>query len=90
MSTPPPGAAAPEPALEQILDRGPTPEFAAQIAEEFQRLLQRLPDAELRLVAQWKLEAYTNEEIAAKLGYAVRSIERKLGVIRRLWSQDED
>jgi len=73
------------PGLEQLIDREPTPEFAAQLAEECQRLLACLPDAELQSVAQWKMEGYTNEEIAAKLGCALRSVERKLKVIRSLW-----
>jgi len=76
--------------LEQLLDREPTPEFAAQLAEEYQRLLASLPDAELRSVAQWKMEGYTNEEIAAKLGCALRSVERKLKVIRTLWGSNEN
>src|SRR5262245_10485603 len=75
--------------LEQLLDREPTPEFAAQLAEEYERLLARLPDAELRSAAQWKLEGYTNEEISAKLGCALRSVERKLKVIRSLWDHAE-
>jgi DNA-directed RNA polymerase specialized sigma24 family protein len=75
--------------LEQLLDREPTPEFAAQLAEEYQRLLASLPDAELRSVAQWKMEGYSNEEIAAKLGCALRSVERKLKVIRTLWGSSE-
>jgi DNA-directed RNA polymerase specialized sigma24 family protein len=76
--------------LEQLLDREPTPEFAAQLAEEYQRLLASLPDAELRSVAQWKMEGYSNEEIAAKLGCALRSVERKLKVIRTLWGSNEN
>ena len=75
--------------LEQLIDREPTPEFAAQLAEECQRLLACLPEAELQSVAQWKMQGYTNEEIAAKLGCALRSVERKLKVIRSLWSQGD-
>jgi len=75
--------------LEQLIDREPTPEFAAQLAEQYERLLAGLPDAELRSVAQWKLEGYTNEEIGAKLGCALRSVERKLKVIRTLWDNPE-
>jgi DNA-directed RNA polymerase specialized sigma24 family protein len=78
-----------EPALEQLIDREPTPEFAAQVAEECLRLLSLLPEAELQSAAQWKMEGYTNEEIAGKLGCALRSVERKLKVIRSLWSQAE-
>ena len=82
-------ADSPEPGLEQFLDREPTPEFIAQTTEELRRLLECLPDEELRSVAQWKMEGYTNEEIAAKLGYAVRSVERKVRLIRSLWTQGD-
>jgi DNA-binding CsgD family transcriptional regulator len=34
----------------------------------------------------WKLEGYTNDEIAAKLGCARRTVERKLRVIRAVWT----
>jgi DNA-directed RNA polymerase specialized sigma24 family protein len=81
-----PGDTSVEPGgLEQLLDSDPTPQFAAQVTEEYHRLLSCLPDAELRCVAQWKLEGYTNEEIGGKLGCALRSVERKLKVIRSLW-----
>jgi DNA-directed RNA polymerase specialized sigma24 family protein len=75
--------------LEDLIDRAPTPEFAAQLAEEYERLLARLPDADLQSVARWKLEGYTNDEIATKLGCALRSVERKLKVIRSLWDHAE-
>jgi DNA-directed RNA polymerase specialized sigma24 family protein len=71
--------------LEQVIGREPTPAFAAQLADECRSLFALLPDAELRSVAQLKLEGDTNPEIAAKLGCALRSVERKLGVIRSLW-----
>lgn len=66
----------------------PTPEFAAQVAEEFQALLNRLTSDELRQVALWKLEGYTNEEIAQKLNVIVRTVERRLWTIRQLWEQE--
>jgi DNA-directed RNA polymerase specialized sigma24 family protein len=75
-----------EAGLEQVLGRDPTPEFAAQLAEEFDRLLARLDDATLRDVALAKLDGFTNEEIAARLDCAPRTVERKLQVIRSLWS----
>src|SRR5947209_8062117 len=43
-----------ESGLGQIIGSEPTPEFAAQVAEEYQQLLARLGDAELRKVAVWK------------------------------------
>lgn len=71
--------------LEQFRAHEPTPEFAAQVADECRHLFALLPNAELRSVAQWKLEGDTNAEMAAKLGCALRSVERKLRVIRSLW-----
>jgi DNA-directed RNA polymerase specialized sigma24 family protein len=75
-------------ALDQILSREPTPDFAAQAAEECQRLLRLLGEPELEAVALWKMEGYTVEEIAQKLGYVPRSIKRKLRVIRGLWEKE--
>jgi DNA-directed RNA polymerase specialized sigma24 family protein len=82
------GAVQDEPGLDQVIGHEPTPEFAAQVAEECCRLLEGLPDAGLRDVAQWKLESYTNDEIARKLGCVRRSVERKLQLIRSLWERE--
>ena len=74
--------------VEGIADAAPTPEFAAQMAEECQRLLGMLTEPDLRSVALWKLEGYTNEEIAAKLGCVERTVERKVRRIRAIWNQE--
>ena len=76
------------PRLEEILSRDPSPEFAALAAEEHRRLLHLLGDEELREVARLRLEGYSVEEIAPKVGYASRSIKRKLRLIRGLWEKD--
>jgi DNA-directed RNA polymerase specialized sigma24 family protein len=82
------GSAAEEAALAQVVGDEPSPDFAAQVAEESRRLLDLLADEELRTVALWKLEGYTTAEIATKLGCVPRTIERRLRVIRTLWSQE--
>jgi DNA-directed RNA polymerase specialized sigma24 family protein len=74
--------------LEQLICREPTPEFAAQVAEECRRLLDRLGDHELQAVALWKMEGYTNDEIAGRLACGLRSVGRKLRVIRGIWEQE--
>ena len=74
--------------FEQVVSREPTPEFAAQVAEEYRRLLDMLADTELRSVALWKMEGYTVEEIAAQLGCVPRTVERKLRAIRELWGKE--
>lgn len=75
-------------ALSQIIGREPTPEFAAQVAEEFQQLLDQLGDPELCRIAVWKMEGCTNDEIAAKLDCAPRTVERKLRLIRNCWGEE--
>jgi RNA polymerase sigma factor (sigma-70 family) len=76
-----PGAYDPE----QFLSREPTPEEAAATADECRRLLEALEDPELRQVALWKVEGFTNEEIAARLDCVPRTVERKVRRIRLLW-----
>ena len=74
--------------LEQLLTREPTPEEAAATADECRRLLDLLEDQELRQIALWKVEGYTNEEIAARLDCVPRTIERKVRRIRLLWKHE--
>ena len=85
---PPAGSAAEEAALAQILAREPTPEMAAQVAEECRRLLTCLGDAELEAVAVWKMEGHTNQEIAAQLGCVPRTVGRMLRLIRTIWQKE--
>ncbi|HEY7428642.1 MAG TPA: ECF-type sigma factor [Gemmataceae bacterium] len=62
----------------------PTPEEAALLAEEVESLLARLREPALRQVAVWKLEGYTNAEIAQRQGCSSPTVERRLALIRRL------
>ncbi len=71
--------------LERIAGEGPTPEFAAMMAEECQRLLDALDDDSLRQVALSRMEGYTNDEIADQLGCARRTVARRLDLIRQTW-----
>ena len=84
----PADSSAQEAALEQIEGPEPTPAFAAQVAEEYRRLLERLDSPELRNVALRKVEGYGNEEIAAQLGCGLRTVERRLRLIRSIWEQE--
>jgi DNA-directed RNA polymerase specialized sigma24 family protein len=76
-SADPPGAA--------LVAREVDPAFAAQFAEECQRLLDALGDDGLRLLAVRKMEGYTNEEIAGLLNCSLATVERRLRLIRREW-----
>ena len=46
----------------------PTPEFAVMVADEYRRLLDTLKSDALRQVAFLRMEGWTGDEIAAKLG----------------------
>ena len=71
-----------------VLGTEPTPEFAAEVMENFHSLLHQLDDATLRQVALMTLEGYTIKEIAEKLSYSTRSIDRKLALIREIWTEE--
>jgi DNA-directed RNA polymerase specialized sigma24 family protein len=66
----------------------PTPDFAAEVAEECRRLLGLLGEDELRSIAVCKMEGYANEEIAGRLGCSLATVERRLKLIRKIWSRE--
>jgi hypothetical protein len=66
----------------ELMDRSePSPDEALALEEELQQWLDPLP-ADLRQVALWKLEGYTNKEIGVKIQRTERLVELKLAVIR--------
>lgn len=71
-----------------LVSHEPSPEVAAMVTSEFQRLLGQLDDEQLSRVALAKLEGYTNKEIAEQLGKSLSFVERKLRVIRRIWADE--
>jgi RNA polymerase sigma factor (sigma-70 family) len=79
-----------EAALEEVVGAEPTPEFAAQVAEQYQLLLDRLGDDTLRRVAVWKMEGLTNDEVAGRLDCSKRTVARKLETIRVIWSEEPE
>jgi DNA-directed RNA polymerase specialized sigma24 family protein len=73
--------------LESVVGHEPDPALAAQIADELQALLARLPREALRQMALLKLDGYTNEEIVARMNISLRSVARGLVVIRAIWEE---
>jgi RNA polymerase sigma factor (sigma-70 family) len=76
------------PPLERVASPEPTPEQAAQFADECRRLFDALKDEMLRAVALAKMEGYTNKEIADRLELSEPTIERKLRRIRQTWEKE--
>jgi RNA polymerase sigma factor (sigma-70 family) len=77
----------PDADLDQLAGNAPDPALAAELAEELQVLLARLPGDDLRQITQLRLEGHTLPEIALQLGRSLRGIERKWTLIRRCWLQ---
>jgi DNA-directed RNA polymerase specialized sigma24 family protein len=71
--------------MAQVVGNEPSPEFAAMVTDEYRRLFGSLADESLRVVALLKLEGHSNEEIALSLDCLLRTVERKLDVIRKRW-----
>ena len=74
--------------LANIPDDALGPEMANLLVEECRRLLEHL-EPELQQVALAKMDGYHNEEIARQLDCSVRTIERRLHLIRTIWERDE-
>ena len=74
--------------LGSFLAAGPSPDFAATAAEEYRRLLDLLGGDDLRRVALDRMEGYTVDEIAERLGCARRTVARRLDLIRKTWEAE--
>ena len=75
-------------ALDQIPSREPSPEMAALVVDECQRLFDVLPDESLRMVAQFRLDGYTDAEIAKSMNCGLSTIERRVRTIRKVWANE--
>lgn len=76
--------------LDELVAAEPTPELAAQIAEEFSHLMLALDEAgdpALKRIVLARMEGREAPEIAASVGCTRRTIERKLALVRRLWGK---
>jgi DNA-directed RNA polymerase specialized sigma24 family protein len=74
--------------LGEVLGREPTPEAAARFADDYQRFLSKLEDPALRSIALRRLEGQTAPQIAAATKVSTKTIERKLRLIRAIWSEE--
>ena len=74
--------------LEAVLGREPDPALAAEMTEECERLLAALGDPDLRRVAVLRMDGYSVDEVAERVGCAPRSVKRKLHLIRGIWERE--
>jgi DNA-directed RNA polymerase specialized sigma24 family protein len=74
--------------LAEVLGHEPDPGLAAEMAEECDRLLAALGDPDLKKVALLRMDGHSVEEVAAAVGCALRSVKRKLHLIRSIWARE--
>ncbi len=74
--------------LARYLSREPTPDDAAELADHLDTLFARLNDVILRVIAFQKLQGLSSEEIGRSLEISARTVDRKLQLIRALWSEE--
>ena len=87
------GAAPDASAIEDLISREPSPDFACQVAEQLAHLLARLDrtgDPSLRQVAALRMRGLTQAEIADELGYVRETVARKLRLVELCWAAEAD
>ena len=80
-----PSAPAGTSVLADVASKEGGPEFEALMADECRRLLDLLQNPRLEQLVLWKLDGYTHEEIATKLGLTRWSVGRMLKCVREIW-----
>lgn len=76
--------------IKAIISREPSPDFVAEMMNETERLLDSLEDESLRRIAVMRMDGFTHDEIANRLGCATRTVRRKVDRIRDIWGVSED
>ena len=76
---------------EEELRRVAAPDLPAEeqlmMSEECDRLMALLPRVELQDIALLKVEGHTNESVAQQMGCSRRSVQRRLNLIREIWTR---
>lgn len=63
------------------------PDLRLELAEACEALLEDLADDQLRQIAVMRMDGYLVDDIAAKLDISKRAVERRLQLIRKIWSE---
>jgi len=74
--------------LEEAVGTVVTESVPLLVADECEELFAKLKDPNLEQVVVWKLDGFTNEEIATRMRKTKRTIQRMLSLIRNVWSEE--
>ena len=72
--------------LDDIVGNTPPADVLHEMGDQFHLLLNRLPQKQLQEIAIARLHGHSNEEIAKTQNVSIRTIERKLNLIRNCWA----
>ncbi len=75
--------------LQHLASNSTDPAVKLQHSDAVEQLLAKLNDADLRAIAILKFAGHTIDEIAAEMGYARRTVQRMLSVIRSCWEVED-
>ena len=75
--------------LARFLSREPTPDAAAELADQLDTLFARLKMKPCASSRFQKLHGLTSEEIGKSLEISTRTVDRKLQLIRAIWAERE-
>lgn len=76
--------------MQQLQSREIGPELLSEFNERVESLFELLEHDSLKQVAKAKVQGYTNNEIANHLGCSLSTVERKLRLIREIWSRESE
>ena len=71
--------------IEQVSDVQPTAITLDDFLRDCEGLFEQLDTDEMRTIAMLRIEGYSVDEIANRMGCAKRSVERRLNLIRQIW-----
>jgi DNA-directed RNA polymerase specialized sigma24 family protein len=72
----------------EILSREPSPEEVARFADDYAQFFARLKDPALQAIALKRLEGQSTQDIARALKVSTKTVDRKLQLIRAIWSRE--
>ena len=73
--------------ISELRDTQLEPSIEVMMEDQCQTMLKALGDPALEAVVLLKLEGYSNVEIAEKMKYSRRTIQRMLELVKDIWGQ---
>jgi DNA-directed RNA polymerase specialized sigma24 family protein len=73
--------------IENVAGATATPDVEVEFIETCGQLFDALPDDSFKDIARLRMEGHTVEQIATQLGFVSRTVERKIKIIREIWTE---